>query len=159
MNLSSLPSYPQQPHPQSAEAPAGYGSRINPRQVHILFSLAALTAIVFFLLWVRHVVDTIRRPPPLPPQPLDFKLILERFPRVHVGMRKEEVFQLLGPERSTNFDFSEPQLNEINRRVEAHPDRYSEPSWVIWADPENGDRWVAVFFSDGEVMHILAKFF
>jgi hypothetical protein len=159
VDLSSLPGYPQQPRPQSAEIPAGHGSRISPRQVRVLFDLAALAAIVLFLFWVRHVVDTIHRPPPPPTEPLDFELVQERFPRVKLNMRKEEVFQLLGPERSANFDFMQPEIDEINGRVEAHPDRYIGPEWAIWADPENNNNWGAVFFSDGKVMHIIRKGF
>jgi hypothetical protein len=44
--------------------------------------------------------------------------------------------------------------------VDAHPDRYpGEQAWLKWADPEDEDRWVAVFTAGGTVHYALKKGF
>jgi hypothetical protein len=65
-------------------------------------------------------------------------------------MPAEEVFALLGPQRFA--EFREPEMDEHDRLVWAHPDRYpGEHYWAKWADPDIPSRWVAVFFCGGLV--------
>jgi hypothetical protein len=136
-------------------------SRINSRGRHVLFDLAKLSGILGLLLWLGQVSSAIRQTPHSPsppPKPFDFKLVQERFPRVSFGMRIEEVFDLFGPEHSTRF--WEPEFDTTEAVARVRPDRYpGEPCWAKWSDPEDEDKWVAVFFSGGYVRQTFKKGF
>jgi hypothetical protein len=83
-------------------------------------------------------------------------------------MRKEEVFDLLGPEQF-GAAFREPEFDENDARynalVEARPDRYpagrspGDHYWAKWTDPMDVGKWVAVLFMDGRVQLVLKKGF
>lgn len=158
MKYTSLPSYPQ---PLPASSPVQRqtnGQRLTPRQMRLLIDLIWLAVIVTLLVWVRHAADTIQRPPHelSQPQPLAFNVVAERFDRVHIRMTQEEVFALLGPEQWV--EFREPEFDDFERLVEAHPDRYpGKHYWAKWADPSNPRKWVAVFFAGGYVYHTLSR--
>jgi hypothetical protein len=126
---------------------------MNTRRSRLLFDLGLLAAIVVLLVWLGQLAEAVRHPPQ-PAGPLDFKLVQERFARVHPGMRSEEVFELLGPQHSARF--WEPEIERIDGVVKAHPDRYpGEGYWAKWADPEDESKWVAVFIAGGQVHHSL----
>jgi hypothetical protein len=117
--------------------------------------LVWLVGILALLLWLRQTADAIRRTPPSPPpEPLEFKLVVKQFTRIHVGMTSEEVFSLLGPQRYVTF--REPEIDDYERLIEAHPDRYpGQRYWAKWADPSDPSRWVAVLLVGGHVYHKL----
>ena len=156
MDYSTLPSFPP-PLPSTSAAPSQqHKRRLTNRQTRVLIDLAKLAGIVVLLMWLRHTTDALSRPAPPPPEPLPFDVVAERFARVHVGMSANEVFALLGPERFK--EFCEPQMDDHDVRVWAHPDRYPEPRhWAKWADPADRGRWVAVFLCDGRVYKTLKR--
>ena len=122
MEYSSLPSYPPPLPPRSAVARPRRGRRLGPRQARVLVDLAWVTGIVALLVWARQTADAFRRPPPPPPEPLPFKVVAERFKHISILMPAEELFAQLGPERYA--EFREPEMDEYDRLVECHPERY-----------------------------------
>jgi hypothetical protein len=125
----------------------------------VFIDLVKLAGIVALLLWARHTANALRSPaspPPPPPQPLSFKVIAERFARVHIAMPADEVFALLGPQQFE--ELREPEMDKHDVLVWAHPDRYPEPRyWAKWADPDDRSRWVAVYVCGGQVYIMLKR--
>jgi hypothetical protein len=156
MDAPSLPSDAPLPEGKPTEPPKG-DLRLTPKRGRLILDLALLACIVFLVLWLGRVAAILRQPPQ-PPEPLPFPVVQERFARVHFGMPAKEVFHLLGPQRSAKF--WEPEFDQVDAMVVAHPNRYpGQHYWAKWADPENEDRWVAVFISGGMVHHTLKKGF
>jgi len=156
MDSSSLPSYPPPPQPRTTDPQPLLRRRLTPRQFQVLVNLIWLAAIVVFLVGVRQAAHTLRQPPHPAPEPLPFKVVAERFHRVHSMMPVEEVFKLLGPERFERYQ--EPEMDEYERLIEAHPDRYPEPRyWAKWEDPDDPGRWVAILICRGYVYQTLKR--
>ena|SRR5579871_153833 len=158
MDFSSLPRYPTPGRPQLAGPQAESGWHSSRRAARVFRDLAWLAGIAIFLLWLRNVADTARQPPQ-PWGPLEFQLIQERFRQLQACVYRKQVFDLLGPPQFSGR-ISEPEFEEINALVQAHPDRYPhECSWAKWADPADEGKWVAVFFSGDRVERVLKKGF
>ena len=156
MDYSSFPTFPPPLPSKSAAPPPRRQRRLTPRQIQVLIDLAKLVGIVALLVWLRHTADALQRPTPPTPEPLPFNAVAERFARVHVPMDADEAFALLGPQRFE--EFREPEMDDNDVLVWAHPDRYPEPRyWAKWADPADRGRWVAVFVCSGRVYKTLAR--
>jgi hypothetical protein len=155
VDISFLPRHPSPLRPASAEPPAERCRQGNIRQSRVVFDLALFAAIVLLLVWLGQAADAIRHAPHSP-RHLDFRLVQEQFAKVRPGMSSEEVFRLLGPYRLASPE--EPEFQEINRLVQAHPDRYpGKRYWAKWEDPEDDGKWVAVLVAGESVYHVLKK--
>jgi hypothetical protein len=156
LDYSSLPAFPPQFLPKSVAPRQERERRLTPRQFRVLLDLTKLACIVILFLWLRQASDAVRRPPPVPAEPLAFTVVAERFAQVRGAMPAEEVFDLLGPQWFVVF--REPEMEDYDRLVRAHPERYpGEQHWAKWADPDNPARWVAVFISGGRVYKKLKR--
>jgi hypothetical protein len=156
MGNSSFPSYPP-PLPSRSNAVKSRPKwHLTPRQHQVLVDLIWLAGIVILLVWLRQVATTLRQPPPPKPVPLPFRLVVQRFDRVEIGMSEDEAFTLLGPQRFAQF--REPEMEAFESWISFHPDRYpSKWYWAKWADPADPSRWMALLIGDGQVVHKLKK--
>jgi hypothetical protein len=110
------------------------------------------------VLWLGQVAEGLRHRPP-PARPPDFRHVQERFAKVHMGMREDDVVALLGPYR-LYVRLGEPESERYERQVDARPDRYPEEHfWAKWTDPEDEARWAAVFIAGGTVYYMAKKGF
>jgi hypothetical protein len=107
---------------------------------------------VFYLRWRADLSP----PPPL--QPLDFKLVKERY-RWVLTKDITEVEELLGPPDSEQT--WEPDFYFYEAQAAARPDRYPNGgfSWLKWSDQTNQEKWVAVFFVGNIACHVVKKGF
>src|SRR5262249_944126 len=114
--------------------------------------------------------------------PFNFKLIRERFDTIEVNATLQQVEEMLGPASIYEalpphdagvvsellhrffkiFHISRmPDFQRLNAVIAAHPDRYPPGSWfwVMWANPQDEDQWVAIFFAGEQAQYIFKKGF
>lgn len=150
MDYPSLPKFPP-PLPLKFPAPPQpRGWRPTPRQARVLRDLAKLAGIVALLLWFWHLADALQRPPRPEPPPLEFEVVLQKYPSV--GGTAAEVRAALGtPTRHSGwggeFAEEESRLGQYNSDKGIPRDRV----WWVWVDPADERRWVAVLIAGGQV--------
>lgn len=143
MDTTKLHEPPGQNDPNSqsgvseAEAP--------PRTRNIVFNLFLFASIVLLLLLLKQVQTGLRSP--TAPSPVDFSVIEERYDKVPLWVSQKKVEALLGPptdRRAYEEEFSKLEDFAIHSmRLRDSTERF----WQKWVDPNNPERWVAIFYA------------
>jgi hypothetical protein len=147
MDFSTLPKWqPRDGQGSNTRLPQG-SQGISPPLTRTIRDLALLVAFVVMLYVLRQMTAALERPR-LRASPLAFKVVEERYNKVHLLASREEVEELLGP--PTQRHAAGPDLQEAelaaqysSRHVEMPVDRF----WHKWVDTNDEARWVAVLYA------------
>jgi hypothetical protein len=157
VNIAALPEYPSRPD----TGPSGLSGANTPdpareRRSALVFKallLMMFCSAAFHLRWTLQLAGSacdLAQP--------DFEMAARNYDRVMSGMRFGEVVALLGP---PSGDSADPVLVHAEQVWKQHP-RMPDVSplrtdWKKWQDPENSDRWLAVYFRDDRVYMTLKQ--
>ena len=156
MSRSSPPNRPFSSPPDSASIDPDTRNVVHCRKTLLVKCIILALALVSAS-YLRWRADS--TPPPIW-EPIDFKLIQERYDKVGWGIKSSEVEALLGPPDLVQT--REPEFQYYDDLVTYRPDRYpSGPFWWLkWTDPNDEGKWVAVFFGgDDTVCYVIKKGF
>jgi hypothetical protein len=124
----------------------------------VLFDLAALAGVVAALYGTRWAADKVEHArAAAEPSPLDFRVVAKRYAEVKLWAGRNDVERLLGPptrrlDREDQFGRFKAVMGlveQVNWRSGVPEPRF----WLLWVDPQDEGRWLAVYFAGGKVYH------
>ena len=154
MDISSLPYFPPPLPPKSWPKPQRQSWKPTRRQQRILIDLMWLIGFSALVLWAKHTADALQRPQrPTPPAPsVEFQEVLRQYPSVWLQTSEAETRARLGtPTRYVGWGSEMVEWEAKAEQSHRHLGIPRERLWLVWADPEDEARWVAVLIARGEV--------
>lgn len=166
MDFSSFPSYPRLQWPRIPARRDKTDQGHSPQAASILPILSFLGAIALLLSSFNLMGTAIKQASAQPTkrasqQPLEFKVVMDRFGKVRIHSDPAEVEELLGRPFPINGNWEADlrewteQAEHSNRHVKMPKDRF----WTVWSDPNDENRGVAILFAGEKVYRIAKKGF